>query len=94
MFGLFGIGSMLLRLIDVYSFLIVAEAILSWVPTTPGSVLYDIRGALRTLTDPFIDIFRRMMPSSTTGGMGIDFSPVIAIIVLQLIENLIVRILW
>ncbi len=80
------------RLIDVYELLIVAECIFSWIPVNEG-VLYDIKGALRQLTDPFVDIFRRLIPMASAGGMGIDFSPMIAIIALDVIKRVVIALL-
>ena len=77
---------MLFRLIDFYELLIVAECILSWFAGT-GGVARDIYEALAKLTEPFVGIFRRLLPSVGVGGMGIDFSPMVAIIVLDLIKR-------
>ncbi len=44
-------------------------------------------GFLRDVCEPFLRIFRRMLPSFG----GFDFSPIIAIVVLQIINIVIVR---
>lgn len=80
--------SILFRLIDFYELLILVECILSWVPTGTGAVA-DLRSALRQLVDPFVDIFRRLIPGVGGGGISIDFSPMIAIIALDVIKRLI-----
>lgn len=80
------------RLIDLYELLIVAECILSWIPSD-GGVIYDLHKALRDLTDPFVNIFRRMIPVAGGGGLGIDFSPMIAIIALDVIKRLVIALL-
>lgn len=81
--------SILFRLIDFYELLIVAECILSWVPASSGAFA-DFKGALRQITDPFVDIFRRIIPGVGAGGIGIDFSPMIAIIALDVIKRLVI----
>ena len=81
----------LFRLIDFYELLILAECILSWIPV--GGIVGDIYEALRTLTDPFVDIFRRLIPSVGGGGVRVDFSPMIAILVLDMAKRFIFAIL-
>jgi uncharacterized protein YggT (Ycf19 family) len=78
----------LYRLVDFYELLILAECILSWFPV--GGVVGDFYQALRSIVDPFVDIFRRLIPSVGGSGMRLDFSPMIAIIVLDLVKRLII----
>ena len=79
----------LFRLIDFYELLILAECILSWVPVGTG-VVQDIREVLQRITDPFVGIFRRMIPSVGGGGVSIDFSPMVAIVVLDLLKRVVI----
>ena len=76
------------RVVDAYQLLIILGAILSWVPTEPGSIFYQIRSAVSSLTDPFLDLFRRILPDMGSS-LSLDFSPVVAIIVLDVIKRLI-----
>lgn len=78
----------LYRLIDFYELLILAECILSWFPA--GGIVGDIYQALQRIVDPFVDIFRRLIPSVGGSGMRLDFSPMIAIIALDLVKRLII----
>ena len=78
----------LYRLIDFYELLILAECILSWFPV--GGIVGDIYQALQRIVDPFVDIFRRLLPSVGGSGMRLDFSPMIAIIALDLVKRLII----
>lgn len=79
----------LYRLVDFYELLILAECILSWVALAGGDMVRDIYEAISRITEPFVGIFRKLIPSIGGGGMGIDFSPMIAIIVLDLLKRLI-----
>lgn len=76
--------ALLSQLITFYIYLIIAHAILSWF--RPSGILGDIYGVLGTITDPFVGIFRRIVPLAG----GIDFSPLVAIIVLQLVQRAII----
>lgn len=82
------IAYILTQLIEVYSWLIIVSAILSWVPNISGgqnSLVADISEVLHIITDPYLSLFRKFMPPLG----GIDFSPVVALLVLQIIKDLI-----
>lgn len=84
------IGLGLYRLIDIYQLIILVTCLLSWfAPSMNNATVRDIYTALQRITEPFLAIFRRALP---TAGMGIDFSPVIAIIVLDILKRLLLRI--
>ena len=84
------LGFLLYRLIHYYELLILLDCILSWVPVGEGLVA-DIKDVLGRLTDPFVDIFRRLLPSVGVGGVGIDFSPMLAIVALDLIKRVVIH---
>ena len=69
--------------INIYIFLIVIRAIISWLPV-PHNPLVEY---LYRLTDPFLDRIRgwifRMFP---TYSLPLDFSPILAILLLYLIR--------
>ncbi|MCM0598787.1 YggT family protein [Periweissella fabalis] len=65
--------------IQIYTWLIIANALMSWLPGAYQSKLGRI---ITRLVQPFLDIFR-FIP--TLG--GIDFSPLIAIIVLEMAQQ-------
>jgi len=69
-------------LVEVYIFLILAYVILSWIPEMRYQSWYR---ALGSMVEPYLSIFRRIIPPA--GGM-IDFSPVAGMIVLILFERL------
>lgn len=63
---------------DFYGFLIIAYVLMSWIPMR-GDTITDIYGVLASLVEPYLGVFRRFIPPM--GGM--DFSPIVGIIVLQ-----------
>ncbi len=73
------------QLINVYTFIIFIYVLMSWIPNR-GGVIGDIEAALGKICDPYLDLFRRFI--KPIGGM-VDISPIVAIIVLQLLEMLI-----
>jgi YggT family protein len=57
--------------------LVVARAILSWIPLRPGN---EFARFVHRATEPLLEPVRRLLPSVA----GIDFSPILVIVVLQL----------
>ena len=76
------------RLIDAYELLIIVNVFMSWIPRSYGSTIDQIHNALRGIVDPFLNIFRRVLTTFGGSGMSLDFSPVVAILVLDLVKRL------
>ncbi|HSP02340.1 MAG TPA: YggT family protein [Acidimicrobiales bacterium] len=73
-------------LLQLYVIVIIAGALLSWFPTEPGGGLHQVRVAIARVTDPVMLPVRRAIGTSFG---GIDFSPLIVIIGLQLLAGII-----
>ena len=77
-------------LVTVFTWLIIIRALLSFVHPSGYNRLYqDVVGTLDMLTDPIIAPIRNVMP---TVGM-FDFSPLIALILLQVVGSLLIQLL-
>ncbi len=76
----------LIRLVDAYSVVVIVSAVLSWVP---GASNNPFGRGIRTLTEPVYAIIHKVLHPSRTGGM--DFSPLIVLVVLQFIRRALVR---
>jgi uncharacterized protein YggT (Ycf19 family) len=63
----------------IYTFVIIAYVLLSWIPNARDSFIGDILGKL---CEPYLAPFRRLIPP--IGGM-IDVSPIVALFALQFI---------
>lgn len=70
--------------LDFYATLIVIYIISTWLPLR--GTLAEIRNVLASLVEPYLTPFRKIIP--VVGNL--DFSPIIAIIVLEIIG----RLLW
>jgi YggT family protein len=76
----------------VYFILIFANIILSFIPRMPFSLWSQaIINFIRETTDPYINIFRRILRPIGSGPISIDLSPMVAIIVLFVLDGIIVR---
>jgi YggT family protein len=75
----------------VYFILIFANIILSFVPRMPFNLWSQaIINFIRETTDPYINIFRRILRPIGSGPIAIDLSPMVAIFVLLIAERIIV----
>ncbi len=82
----FAIAQVLLGLSKVYFWVLIASVILSWVRPDPYNPIVRM---LYALTEPVLYRVRKWLPF--TYAAGIDFSPIVVIIVLQLFENIVIR---
>ena len=72
------------KIFQIYSFLIIIRVFLTWIPTLDWDA-QPIK-ALREITDVYLDVFKRLVPPIG----NIDFSPIIALIALQLLAKMVV----
>jgi YggT family protein len=78
-------------LFSVYLVLIIAYIILSWLPLPYNLWLNRIQRFLYDVVDPYLRIFRRFVPGLSLGGLGLDLSPIFAIIALLIGQRLVVE---
>lgn len=74
----------LCTLAELYVIVIFARIILSWFPISPGGAMATVFSFLYTVTEPLLGPLRRLLPPVGVGGMGLDLSPIIALLVIQL----------
>ena len=74
--------------ISLYALLVIVWCLLSFVPSG-GGFLSDLRRAIGMFVDPYLVLFRRLIPPVG----AIDFSPAVAIVVLSVVDRLLMAIL-
>jgi YggT family protein len=75
----------------VYIILILLNILISWIPRMPYRPwLRVVLDFITETTNPYINLFRRVLPPIGGGGMAIDLSPMIALIVLFVARAIIV----
>jgi YggT family protein len=72
-------------LVEAYVVVLIARALLSWLPARPGTALYRVVRVLDSVTEPVLRPIRRILPPIRAGGMGIDLSIIIVVIVAELV---------
>ena len=83
------IRALIVGLGNAYSIIIFIYVLMSWIPNSTGAV-GDVYRSLGKICDPYLDLFKRLIPP--IGGM-VDVTPIIALLVLQLVVRFIVGIL-
>jgi len=75
----------------VYIILILVRVLISWVPRMPyNPTLRRVLDFVSETTDPYLNLFRRVLPPIGGGGFALDLSPMIGIIVLIVLRGLLV----
>lgn len=76
---------MLVLLLDLYSLVLLASAILSWMNLSPDNPIVRV---VHQLTEPVLEPVRKFLPSAG----GFDISPLVVLIVLRVLKALLLRI--
>ena len=72
-------------LLQLYVLAVLARILLSFFPVSPGSALSSFYSALYAVTEPVLGPVRRVVPPVGLGGMGLDLSPMIVLLAIQLL---------
>jgi len=70
-------------ILDIYTWIIIAAALISWVSPDPYNPIVQM---LRRLTEPVLRPIRRVLSPYQA---GLDFSPLVAILIIQFVERVI-----
>jgi YggT family protein len=77
------LGGGLKQFIEIYTVILIIRILLTWFPTVNWSS--QPFAALSQLTDPYLNLFRSLLPPLG----GFDLSPMLAIFLLQIVGGLI-----
>ena len=84
------IGDYVNTLALVYLVLIFIRIILSWVPRIPyNRYLAAFLKFVNDVTDPYLNLFRRVLPPVRIGPGALDLSPMVAIFVLIIVSSIV-----
>ena len=86
-----GIGRFVSTFLNLYATVIFVYIILSWFVSGARGVVRDIYTGLAAVCEPYLSIFRRLLPPVMVGSAGLDLSPIIGFFVLQFLANLAAR---
>lgn len=74
--------------LTILNWLIIIRALLSWVNPDPYNVIVQF---IYKITEPFLAPFRRLIPAYS---IGIDFSPIFALLAIWFLKIFLVRTLF
>jgi YggT family protein len=77
--------NVLCPLTTVYILAIFGRIIFSWIPIAPESPVAAVRGFMVKITEPVMGPLRRALPPLRLGSFAIDLSPIIVLLVLQIV---------
>lgn len=78
--------------LNIYGYVLIAAAIASWIPDIARTQLGYV---IRRLTDPYLNLFRRFIPSVNLGGVMLDLGYLVGVIVyFAVISKVIIPILY
>jgi YggT family protein len=72
-------------LLEIYVFVLIAYSLLSWVQPRYDSPIRRIQRGLALVCDPVLNLVRRVIPTARIGGVGLDLSVLVVILVIQVI---------
>jgi len=75
----------ILGIIGLYKWIIIISALLSWVQPDPYNPIIQF---LNSITEPVLYRVRQLIPMS---GVGIDFSPMIVILIIIFLQSFLVN---
>ena len=81
--------NLIVSLANAYTLIIFVYVLMSWIPNSSG-IVGEVYRILGKICDPYLDLFKRLIPP--IGGM-VDITPIIALLVLQFVVQLVVKIL-
>ena len=76
-----GVKGLIISLIGLYRWVVVIRVLISWINPDPYNPIVQF---LRSVTDPAIEALRRVMPNFLWS-TGLDFTPLILILLLQVV---------
>jgi YggT family protein len=88
------VANYVITLVYVYVILIFIRVIVSWIPRMPYSRPLDIfLTFVRDVVDPYLNLFRRILPMARLGPAAIDLSPMVGTILLLLVGSLVANLI-
>jgi len=85
------VASYVSALFTVYIVLIFIRILSSWIPRMPqNSALLAVVNFSHQTTDPYLNIFRRVLPPVGGSGLRLDLSPMIGLFLLLIAQTIVV----
>jgi len=73
--------------LELYLILLFGRIVLSWFPVNRDGAMASVQRALFAVTEPVLAPVRAVLPPMRMGGMGLDLSPTIVMLVIIVLLN-------
>lgn len=73
----------------VYFVLVFAYILSTWLPSSHSDSINRVQRFLYDVVTPYLRLFRRVLPQLQLGGVGLDLSPIVAILALVIANRII-----
>ena len=83
--------SLIADILQIYVVVLIVRALLSWFPHRPGTALASAVRVVDVVTEPVLRPVRALIPPIRAGGMGIDVSFIIVVVVLEVLIAIVHR---
>jgi uncharacterized protein YggT (Ycf19 family) len=88
------IADYLRTLLTVYIVLIFIRILMSWFTRIPYNRYLDMfLRFISDVTDPYLNIFRRILPPVRIGPGALDLSPIVGVLVLSIVGGIIINLI-
>lgn len=85
----FGVARVLDAVLELYVWVVIVAVVLSWVNPDPYNPIVRV---LRNLTEPVFYRVRKWLPFTYVGGL--DLSPLVVVLAIQLVKGVVIRSLY
>lgn len=79
--------------LGLYSYVLLAYVIFSWVPRPPEALVPVVLG-VRRLVDPVLAPIRRVLPPVRLGSVALDLSILVLFLLLRVVVDVVARMGW
>jgi uncharacterized protein YggT (Ycf19 family) len=83
------VTAFIVSFLNLYVLALIVYVVLSWFAGGAGGFVREVYRALGTICEPYLGLFRRFLPPIMIGGGGLDLSPLVAVLVLDVVVSLI-----
>jgi uncharacterized protein YggT (Ycf19 family) len=83
------VGRFLATFLNLYGTVLLIYVVMSWFAGSATGLIRDVYNALATVCEPYLGLFRRLLPPVMVGSGGLDLSPLIGWFVIRLLAGLV-----
>ncbi len=77
--------SIVCQILQLYVFVVLGRVVISWFPVSGPGPLATVQRVLYSLTEPILRPIRSLLPPVRLGGAGLDLSPIVLLIAIQVL---------